>query len=159
MTKSRRSFLQNTTLAGLGLALTPQVNFALNNDREELRVGLIGVGLRGTNHLENLLLRKDARITAICDIDPARIELNLELVEKAGKPKPTVFVKDEQDYLRLLEIEEVDAVIISTPWEWHARMAIDAMQAGKYTGLEISAAMTTAQPLSIRIKPTLTLTA
>jgi predicted dehydrogenase len=139
---TRRSFIENTSLAGLGLAVSPQFNFSSFSDKEILRVGLIGVGLRGTNHLQNLLQRKDAVISAICDVDPARIALNLELIEKSGKEKPQVFRDDEQSYLRLLDLKELDAVIISTPWQWHARMAVDAMNAGKYAGLEVSAAMT-----------------
>ena len=42
----------------------------------------------------------------------------------------------------LLDLQEVDAVIISTPWLWHTRMAKDTMLAGKYTGVEVSAANT-----------------
>ena len=41
-----------------------------------------------------------------------------------------------------LGLENVDAVVISTPWSWHTPMAVDAMKAGKYTGLEVSAATT-----------------
>ena len=107
-----------------------------------LQVGLIGVGLRGTNHLKNLLLREDVSITGLCDIDPVRIDLNLDLIQKAGRKKPLVFGKNDQDYRNMLELKELDAVIISTPWEWHVPMAVDAMQAGKYTGLEVSAATT-----------------
>ena len=44
--------------------------------------------------------------------------------------------------MNLLELDQVDAVIISTPWLWHTRMAVDSMKAGKYTGLEVSAANT-----------------
>ncbi len=108
----------------------------------KINVGLIGVGLRGTNHLNNLLLRDDVNIVAICDIDQDRITLNLDLMDKAGQKKPEVFGKDELDYKNLLELESLDAVIIATPWLWHTRMAKDAMLAGKYTGLEVSAANT-----------------
>ena len=141
---SRRDFVKKTALAGTALALAPGVSFgaSLNSSRDRLNVGLIGVGLRGTNHLNNCLLRDDVDITAICDIDPRRNKIALELIDKAGKKKPKVFAQDEYDYRNLLELSEVDAVIISTPWLWHTRMAKDAMLAGKYAGLEVSAANT-----------------
>ncbi len=141
---SRRDFVKKTALAGTALALAPSVSFGatLSSSKDRLNVGLIGVGLRGTNHLNNCLLRDDVDITAICDIDPRRNEIALELIDKAGKKKPKVFAKDEYDYRNLLELPEVDAVIISTPWLWHTRMAKDSMLAGKYAGLEVSAANT-----------------
>lgn len=141
---SRRDFVKNTAIIGTGLALAPGLSFGstFNISAERLKIGLIGVGLRGTNHLNNLLMRNDVQIAAICDIDERRNTIALEMMAKAGYKKPKVYAKDEYDYQSLLELPEVDAVIISTPWLWHTRMAKDAMQAGKYTGLEVSAANT-----------------
>ena len=68
--------------------------------------------------------------------------IQIRLLPDTGKKKPKVFSKDEYDYRNLLELQDVDAVIISTPWLWHTRMAKDAMLAGKYAGLEVSAANT-----------------
>ncbi|MCB0459672.1 MAG: Gfo/Idh/MocA family oxidoreductase [Flavobacteriaceae bacterium] len=142
--KSRRDFIKRSTIMGVGLSVAPNIIFADNMGhlKEKLRIGMIGVGLRGTNHLENLLLRDDVLITAICDIDKNRIDLCLSKITERNFSKPKIFGKDEYDYLNLLELKEVDAVIISTPWLWHTRMAVDAMKAGKYTGLEVSAANT-----------------
>ncbi|NNM22575.1 MAG: Gfo/Idh/MocA family oxidoreductase [Flavobacteriaceae bacterium] len=141
---SRRDFVKNTALLSAGLTLAPHLSFAANNTTalEKLKVGLIGVGLRGTNHLQNLLQRDDVTITAICDIDPRRNTIALDLIRKTGAQDPLVFAKNEYDYSNLLELKEVEAVIISTPWLWHTRMAKDAMNAGKYVGLEVSAANT-----------------
>lgn len=142
MRQSRRDFIHTATIVGAGLSFAPHLSFAASSAKDRLRVGLIGVGLRGTNHLQNLLLRDDTEVRAICDIDPARITLNLDLIAKAGKEKPLVFGKDAYDYRRLLDLQDLDAVIIATPWLWHTRMAVDAMRAGKYAGLEVSAANT-----------------
>jgi predicted dehydrogenase len=140
---SRRDFVKKTTLIGAGLTLAPGLTYsAVNNPQEKLNVGLIGVGLRGTNHLTNLLQRKDVVVIAICDIDPSRITIARDHIANTGQPAPKVFGKDEYDYRNLLEEKNVDAVIISTPWLWHTRMAKDAMKAGKYTGVEVSAANT-----------------
>ncbi|MDX5585636.1 MAG: Gfo/Idh/MocA family oxidoreductase [Aureibaculum sp.] len=141
---SRRNFIKNSAIAGAGIAMIPKVTFGMSTVKNEdkLKVGIIGVGLRGTNHLNNVLLRKDVLVTAICDIDPARITIALDRISKEGQKKPAVFGNNELDYRNLLDLKEVDAVIIATPWLWHTRMAKDAMMAGKYTGLEVSAANT-----------------
>lgn len=141
---SRRNFIKKTAIAGAGITLAPNLSFGINRNFnvDKLKVGLIGVGLRGTNHLDNVLLRDDVLVTAICDIDPNRIDIALGRIEKAGEKKPKVFANGELDYKNLLDLKDVDAVIISTPWLWHTRMAKDAMRAGKYTGLEVSAANT-----------------
>ncbi|MFC4721061.1 Gfo/Idh/MocA family protein [Geojedonia litorea] len=141
---SRRDFVKQSAILGAGITLAPQFTFSSNlkSNSEKLKVALIGVGLRGTNHLNNLLLRDDVSITAICDIDDRRIAIALDLITKAKQPKPKLFGKNDYDYRNLLDLKEVDAVIISTPWLWHTRMAKDAMLAGKYAGVEVSAANT-----------------
>ncbi|WP_027136579.1 Gfo/Idh/MocA family protein [Gaetbulibacter saemankumensis] len=139
----RRNFIKTSLIAGAGMTIMPSYSFGKSAVfKEKLRIGLIGVGLRGTNHLYNLLHRDDVIVTAICDIDPNRINVALDTIAKAGQKKPVVFGSNEHDYRNLLELKEVDAVIIATPWLWHTRMAKDAMLAGKYTGLEVSAANT-----------------
>lgn len=141
---TRRKFIKKTTVMGTGVLIAPSLTYGLSGNPQEqkLKVALIGVGLRGTNHLNNLLLRKDIHVTAICDIDPARIDIAKGMIKKAGKAAPKVFGADDYDYRNLLELKEVEAVIIATPWLWHTRMAVDAMEAGKYTGIEVSAANT-----------------
>lgn len=141
---SRRHFVKQTVLAGTGLSILPNVSLGavLGNSAQKLKLAFIGVGLRGCNHLNNALLRKDVDITAICDIDAKRIEIALKMIQDAGFQKPKVFGKSNYDYKNLLDLKEVDAVVISTPWLWHTRMAVDAMKSGKYTGLEVSAANT-----------------
>lgn len=140
----RRNFIKNTALAGTGMAILPNLTFGIPKYgmKEKLNVGMIGVGLRGTNHMNNLLQRDDVNVAAICDIDDNRIKLALDAISKAGGAKPKTFGKNEQDYLNLLALPKIDAVLIATPWLWHTRMAVDAMKAGKFTGMEVSAANT-----------------
>tara|TARA_R110002049_G_scaffold99069_2_gene241171 strand:+ start:5870 stop:7234 length:1365 start_codon:yes stop_codon:yes gene_type:complete len=140
----RRNFIKKTALTGAGIALLPNLGLATNltRDTQKLRVGVIGVGLRGTNHLDNLLKRNDVVVTAICDLDPNRIDIAQDHIQKAGGKKAKTFGKNELDYKNLLALQEIDAVVIATPWLWHTKMAVDSMKAGKYTGLEVSAANT-----------------
>lgn len=143
MNSSRRQFIRQSTAGSLALGMLPSATLAAKSSAKDLlRVGLIGVGLRGTNHLDNLLLRDDVQITALGDIDPNRIDLCLNKIKEAGKPKPQIFGKNDYDYRNLLSLDQLDAVIIATPWLWHTRMAVDALLAKKYTGVEVSAANT-----------------
>jgi predicted dehydrogenase len=141
---SRRDFVKKTAIISAGIALTPSLTFGGNSifPKNKLNVALIGVGLRGTNHLNNVLLREDVNVIAICDIDSRRNDIALEMIAKAGQKKPQVFGKDEYDYRNMLKLSEIDAVIISTPWLWHTKMAKDSMRAGKYTAVEVSASNT-----------------
>ncbi len=141
---SRRKFVKNTSALGFGLVTMPNIalGIPIPNTREKLKIGIIGVGLRGTAHLKNLLLRDDVNITALCDIDNDRLKIAEKIISKAGAIKPKLFGKDELEYKKLLELTDVDAVIIATPWSWHVPMSVDAMRAGKYAGVEVSAATT-----------------
>ena len=140
---SRRHFVKQTVLVGAGLSILPNVSFGYGfGSAQKLKVAFIGVGLRGCNHLNNALLRKDVDVTAICDVDPERIKIALKMIQDAGYKKPQVFGNSDADYKNLLNLKEIDAVVISTPWLWHTRMAVDSMKAGKYTALEVSAANT-----------------
>ena len=141
---SRRNFIKGSAVVGAGITLAPNLVFPFNRRpaTDRLKIAFIGIGLRGTNHLNNAIHRKDTEITAICDVDPKRIEIALDLIEKDGRKKPLVFDSDENAYLDLLDSPEVDAVVISTPWLWHTKMAVVAMKAGVYAGLEVSASQT-----------------
>ncbi|HQH41546.1 MAG TPA: Gfo/Idh/MocA family oxidoreductase, partial [Bacteroidales bacterium] len=107
-----------------------------------VRIGLIGAGLRGCNHLELLLARNDVVVPAICDIDPERIEVAKTMIRKAGKKEPEVYTGSEWAWEKLLQRTDIDGVVIATPWLWHTKMTVGAMKAGKYAGVEVSAATT-----------------
>ncbi|MEP2057360.1 MAG: Gfo/Idh/MocA family oxidoreductase [Maribacter litoralis] len=139
---SRRKFIRNTSIASMGMVTIPAFAHKTFSAADKLNVGLIGVGLRGTNHLRNLLLRKDVNVTAICDVDDNRIAIAKKHIAEANGKTPKIFGANDLDYKNLLSLAEVDAVIIATPWLWHTRMTVDAMEAGKYAGVEVSASNT-----------------
>lgn len=137
MSPSRRKFLQATALTGLGLSLSPTEMFSAPADTNKVRLGFIGVGLRGQSHLELALQRADVDVVAICDIQQRMIDMSKDLIKKSGKKMPAVIMDGPYGYKKLLENKDIDAVIIATPWEWHYVMCIDAMNAGKYVGCEV----------------------
>ena len=65
---NRRSFIKDTALTSAAFTILPSCDLMANEDKR-IRIGIIGVGLRGQNHVQNLLRRKDVDIVAICDID------------------------------------------------------------------------------------------
>ena len=140
---NRRSFLQNSVLAGAGLAVPGKLGAKesatfSNQEKEILRIGIIGSGLRGQSHISLALNRKDCEITAVCDISEFMVERTKAMFDKKGVKQPTYYTSGPLAYQDMLSREDVDAVIIATPWRWHSRMAIDSMNAGKYVGVEVS---------------------
>jgi predicted dehydrogenase len=138
---NRREFLKTSAFAGSAMATAPRVKF-VSPQREKVRVGLIGVGGRGRSHLRNIFNRDDVLVPAICDIDPEANQKSLDMFSKAGQPSPEVHSESEFAYRDLLSRNDIAGVIISTPWLWHTRMAVDAMKSGKRVGVEVSAANT-----------------
>lgn len=103
--------------------------------KEKVRLGLIGLGERGKVLLEGALLPMydmDVEVCAVCDVYEDRVQHAVDMIkEKTGKQ-----VAGFTEYKRVLE-QELDAVIISTAWEAHVEIALEAMKAGKYVGLEV----------------------
>jgi hypothetical protein len=133
----RRHFVKNVSLAAAGLAVLPAA-YAVVPAEKKVRIGIIGVGLRGQNHLENLLRRADVEVVSICDIDARMLNDSKALFQKAKKAGPKIYTGDKQAYRKLLEAKDIDGVVIATPWEWHTPMILDALAAGvKYVGTEV----------------------
>jgi predicted dehydrogenase len=127
MTTTRREFIKTTATATLGASILPSLGFSKEGD-QKVRLGFIGVGLRGQNHLEQALLRKDVEVVAICDVQQRMIDMSLGIVATAGKQKPQVINDGPNGYKKLLERNDIDAVVISTPWEWHTKMCLDRLR-------------------------------
>lgn len=142
MSSSRRHFLQSSAVLSAGVLLHPQSLFAAPTINK-VRLGFIGVGLRGQNHLELALRRPDVQVVSICDIDEGMLATSLQMVKDSGKPLPKVYKDDVYAYRKLLEAKDIDAVIIATPWEWHKPMIIDALERGiQYVGTEVMLGIT-----------------
>lgn len=137
----RRDFIQKTALAS-SLSLIPNINFGKKQEEKKVRLGFIGVGLRGRNHLEMAMFRDDVEINAICDIDSNSIAESLKLLKAKGRKEPILYQKGERDFENMVKRDDLDGIIIATPWEWHVPMSLASMKAGKYTGVEVSATVT-----------------
>jgi predicted dehydrogenase len=81
----------------------------------QLNIGIIGVGMRGQVHLEELMRRPDVNIAAICDIDPFMVDKALAAVKAAGRPVPKVWTGSPEAWRAMLAKGGLDAVLIVTP--------------------------------------------
>jgi predicted dehydrogenase len=138
----RRDFVKASALAGIGALVLPNSVFAgqLPKNRK-VRLGFIAVGYRGQSHLEEMMKRDDVEIIALADPEPRMMKDALSLVNKAGRKEPAVYSNGDEDYRNLLQRDDIDAVFVSSPWEWHLKHGIDAMKAGKIVGMEVCGAM------------------
>jgi hypothetical protein len=134
----RKDFIKATALTAAYTAILPSANIFSNIAQKNIRVALIGVGLRGQNHLDLLLRRSDVDVIAICDIDDRMLATSKNIINKSGKKMPAVYTGDSNIWKNMLEKEKPDAVIISTPWEWHTPMILGSLERGiKYIGTEV----------------------
>jgi len=129
-------------MGGAALGIAGMNTLSIAGENTKVKMGLIGVGLRGRNHLNLLLQRPDVEVAAICDIDPRAIKASRKMFSKQGKKAPVVYDKNENIFWDMLKKEKLDGVIIATPWEWHVPMAVAVMKSGAYAGVEVSAATT-----------------
>ena len=107
-----------------------------------IRVAIIGTGSRGNQVMQSWLKQDDSTFVAICDVAKDRLDNTASKLASAGHKVDTY-----EDYRRILERKDVDAVLIATPDHWHSPMTIDACAAGKDVYCE--------KPVSNQIEPAL----
>src|SRR5262245_21431042 len=98
---------------------------------ETVRLGIVGVGGRGTSLLGEFLDVPGVRVTAVCDLVPARTEAARARCAKKKQSPPEAFTKGDHDFENLVTRDDVDLVLVATPWDWHVPMALAALPAGK----------------------------
>jgi Oxidoreductase family, NAD-binding Rossmann fold len=155
---SRRDFVVRTAIGGAGVviandivnshifAATPKTATATMMSvpfeaHERVRLGIIGVGGRGTSLLRDLLAVDGVDVNALCDLVPEKVEHAQKMVTDAGQSKPAGFTKGDHDFKNLNQLD-LDIVYIATPWDWHVPMAVDVMKNGKHAAVEVPAATT-----------------
>ena len=114
----------------LGLRLAPM---------PVVRVGFIGLGMRGPSAVERFTHLDGVEIKAICDLHPERVEKSQAILKKAGLPEATTYTGSEEAWKELCDRPDIDLVYIATDWARHAPMMIYAMQKGKHVACEVPA--------------------
>ena len=134
----RRGFLQAAGAAAAASVLPG----AQASAETPVRIGIVGVGNRGTSLLKNLLDLPGVEVTALCDINEEHLRRAQSIVEKAGAKPAAGYQSGVEDFRRLVERPDLDAVVTATPWQWHTPVCVAAMKAGKYAATEVPAAVT-----------------
>lgn len=138
----RRQFIKQSSATSLAIGASLSGIKAFASERSsKVRLGIIGVGLRGQNHLEMMLNRSDVDIIAMADPNPIMMGTAQQIITKSGKKAAVEYGNGNYAYRDLLKRSDIDAVIIATPWEWHAPQVIDALTAGKIPGVEVCGAI------------------
>ncbi len=138
---NRRNFIKTSALTGAALTLNNSIKAFSNVKKDKVRMGIIGVGFRSHEHMGNFLQREDVEIVAIADPQQRSIDDALKVFKQYNRPEPAIYKNGDHDYKNLLKRDDVDAVMICSPWQWHSIQAIDAMNAGKIPGVEVCGAI------------------
>ncbi|MCX6320253.1 MAG: Gfo/Idh/MocA family oxidoreductase [Bacteroidia bacterium] len=171
MTTNRRNFLKTATFAGAGAMAgglisgcapkQPGSNLAVilesvkksHNQRFNMsgyaapalptvRVGVIGLGDRGSGAVQRLSYIEGVEITALGDLRKVAVEGSQKYLTSIGRPAAREFYGDDFAWKKLIELSDLDLIYICTPWVWHTQMAVYAMENRKHTTCEVPIART-----------------
>ncbi len=163
MNSNRRDFLKLSGLAGAGIVgagfagctrqpeqtapfrLTQDQHFNMSGYAaprlETVRIGIIGIGRRGSGALRRLVRIEGVQITALSDLEPDRVQRGSEMVHEFGH-EPATYSGGEEEWRKLCERDDVDLVYICTPWHLHATQSVYSMENDKHVATELPAAQT-----------------
>ena len=107
---------------------------------ENVRIGFIGLGMRGPDAVDRMTYIDGVSVIALCDLEPNRVEkVQLEILEAKGLPRAAAY-SGEKGWKELCERDDIDLVYICTNWQTHVEMAVYAMKQGKHVAVEVPAA-------------------
>ena len=108
----------------------------------EVKVAMIGLGNRGPGHMRHLAaIHPKAKITALCDIREEKVNEAFEYLKEKGQ-EPAVYTGSADAWKEMVRRDDIDLVLIATPWDDHVDMCEYAMQQGKHVAVEVPAAVT-----------------
>lgn len=172
MSNNRREFLKLTGLAGIGLAGTGLLGgcvtaavqtgtdqaqkqagrshtqqFNMSGYRapklDKVRVGYIGLGMRGPGAVMRMNRIEGVEIKGLCDLVPEKVQaVQKKLADSSTNHNPTSYAGSEDAWKKMCERDDIDLIYIATPWDTHTPMALYAMEQGKHVAVEVPAALT-----------------
>lgn len=109
---------------------------------DTVRVGFIGVGMRGISAVERWTHIPGVQIKALCDLRPELVEKAQKTLVSSGMPEAATYSGAEDAWKQLCNRDDIDLVYVVTDWKHHAEMGVYAMEHGKHVAIEVPAAMT-----------------
>lgn len=109
---------------------------------DTVRVGFVGLGMRGSDAVERYVYVPGSKIAAICDIEPEKVERSLKYLEEHGVETPAAYSGEEESWKAVCENPDIDLVYIATDWKHHVPIALYAMENGKHVAIEVPSALT-----------------
>ena len=119
--------------SALGLRTTPL---------QTVRVGFVGLGMRGPDAVSRWCHIEGTDVKALCDVEADRVEACQRLLRQNGRPEAAAYSGSTEVYKALCERDDIDLVYIATDWIHHAPIALYAMEHGKHVAIEVPAANT-----------------
>ena len=108
---------------------------------ETVRIGIVGLGQRGSDAVERLSYIDGVEIVALCDKYPDRVAAAQKTLEKMNRPKAKEY-SGEEGWKALCDSHDLDLVYTPTPWHLHTPIAVRAMKNGKHAATEVPASKT-----------------
>jgi predicted dehydrogenase len=109
---------------------------------ETVRIGIIGLGNRGSEAVGRLAYIDGLEIIAICDKYADRVTAAQKTLSEMERPKAAEYSGTEEAWKAMCERNDIDLIYICTPWKWHTPMAVYAMNHDKHAATEVPAAET-----------------
>lgn len=105
-----------------------------------VRIGIVGLGMRGPGAVYRLSNIEGTEIVALCDVEPNRVEAAQEILKKNNRKPAASYSGSAEAYKKMCERNDIDLVYICTDWVHHTPIALYAMEHGKNTAIEVPAA-------------------
>jgi predicted dehydrogenase len=121
---SRRTFVRTVSVGTIGTFFIPRFSGAAESANDKLNIGIVGVANQGKYNLDNVASQN---IVALCDVDD-------NLLAKAAEKFP--HAKKYNDFRKMMEQREIDAVVVATPDHTHAVATMAALQSGRHVYCE-----------------------
>lgn len=109
---------------------------------DTVKVGIVGLGMRGYAAARRYTFVEGAKIVAVCDVEPDRVEKTTKMLAEKGITSVKTYSGSEEVWKEMCRQEDIDLVYVTTDWTHHAPIGIYAMEQGKHVAIEVPAAMT-----------------
>lgn len=164
MENNRRKFMKLTSIGAVGLMggsiLAREANLTFPGSKssvpgissfnmsgysapklDEVRIGFIGLGMRGPGAVKRMSLIEGVSIKGLCDLREESVLKSKALLE-GTKHNPELYSGSAYAWKEMVDRDDIDLIYIATPWDWHTPMAVYAMEAGKHVAVEVPASKT-----------------